>query len=408
MPKITRLETHKPILPAGKKVAAYARVSKDTEQLMRSLSAQVSYYSSLIQSTPGWDYAGVYVDAGITGTSATARPEFQRLIADCEAGKIDIVLTKSISRFARNTVDLLATVRHLKELGVEVRFEREKINTFTGDGEVMLSILASFAAEESVSLSNNIKWVFKKKFESGEIHSHQKMLGYRWEGDERLIVPEEAEVVRFVFAEYLAGKSYTAIARELDEKGVKSIHGAEHFPFASVKLILTTEEYTGCQVMQKEHNVTPKRQRRNRGEVPMYKIDDHHAAIIDRETFDRVQTLMAERRAENERKNKLESPFSGMIVCGKCGGKFSGHRTPTSRKNDDSKFVTWRCVVKNGPNHRCDCRDWHNPELFAASEAILGDGSLEENLKRVACIKAYDEKLIFEMKNGRIQSWHRK
>ena len=179
MPKITRLEASKPVLEAKKKVAAYARVSKDTEQLMHSLSAQVSHYSTLIQNTPGWDYAGVYVDAGITGTSAAARPEFQRMIADCEAGKIDIVLTKSISRFARNTVDLLATVRHLKELGVEVRFEREKINTFTGDGEVMLSILASFAEEESVSLSKNIKWVFKKKFENGEVHSHQKMLGYQ-------------------------------------------------------------------------------------------------------------------------------------------------------------------------------------------------------------------------------------
>ena len=407
MPKITRLEASKPVLEAKKKVAAYARVSKDTEQLMHSLSAQVSHYSTLIQNTPGWDYAGVYVDAGITGTSAAARPEFQRMIADCEAGKIDIVLTKSISRFARNTVDLLATVRHLKELGVEVRFEREKINTFTGDGEVMLSILASFAEEESVSLSKNIKWVFKKKFENGEVHSHQKMLGYRWEGDERLIVPEEAETVRFIFAEYLAGKSYNAIAKELDEKGVKSIHGAEHFPFASVKLILTTEEYVGCQVMQKEHNITPKRQRRNRGEVPMYKVDGHHAAIIDRETFDRVQALMAERKAENEQRNKLDSPFTGLIICGKCGSSVSGHRTPTSRKNGDSRFVTWRCGKRNR-QQGCDCRDWHNPELFAAAEAILGDGDLAESLKRVACIKAYDEKLIFELKNGRIQSWHRK
>lgn len=407
MPKITRIEAAKPTLPARKRVAAYARVSKDTEQLMRSLSAQVSYYSDLIQKTPGWEYAGVYVDAGITGTSAAARPEFQRLIADCEAGKINIVLTKSISRFARNTVDLLATVRHLKELGVEVRFERERISTFTGDGEVMLSILASFAEEESVSLSRNIKWVFKKKFEHGEVHSHQKMLGYRWEGDERLIVPEEAEIVRFVFNEYLAGKSYIAIARELDERGMKSVHGAERFPFARVKLILKTEEYTGCQVMQKEHNISPKRQRLNRGEVPMFKVDGHHAAIIDRETFDRVQALMAERSVENSRRKRLESPFSGMIICGKCGCSFCGHRTPTSRKNGDSLFVTWRCSNRNRQKG-CDCADWHNPELLAAADAILGNGELLERLRLVERIRAYDDKLIFDMKNGRKQVWRRK
>ena len=157
MPKITIIEGQKPILPPKKKVAAYARVSKDTEQLMHSLSTQVSYYSDLIQRTPGWEYAGVYVDAGITGTSAAARPQFQRMIADCEAGKIDIVLTKSISRFARNTVELLATVRHLKELGIEVRFEKENIWTFDSKGELLLTIMSSLAQEESRSISENVK-----------------------------------------------------------------------------------------------------------------------------------------------------------------------------------------------------------------------------------------------------------
>ena len=407
MPKITVIEGRKPILPAKKKVAAYARVSKDTEQLMHSLSAQVSYYSDLIQRTPGWEYAGVYVDAGITGTSAAARPEFQRMISDCEAGKIDIVLTKSISRFARNTVDLLATVRRLKELGIEVRFEKERINSLTGDGEVMLSILASFAEQESVSLSNNIKWTFQKKFKNGEVHSHQKMLGYRWDGDERLVVPEEAETVRFIFSEYLAGKSYHAIARELDAKGVKSVHGAEHFPFASVKLILKTEEYTGCMVMQKEHNISPKRQRLNRGELPKYKVDDHHEAIIDRETFDRVQEIMAERSAKSERQKGLDSPFAGLLHCGKCGRSVCGHRTPTSRQNGDSRFVTWRCVGKNN-GRKCDSRDAHNEELFAAAKSILGTTATAESLENVKGILMYDEKLVFELRNGRKLVWHRK
>ena len=233
------------------------------------------------------------------------------------------------------------------------------------------------------------------------------MLGYRWEGDHRVIVPEEANIVRFIFSEYLAGKSYIAIARELDERGMKSVHGAEHFPFASVKTILKTEEYTGCQVMQKEYNISPKRQRLNRGEVPMYKVDGHHAAIIDRETFERVQALMAERAVENARKRKLESPFSRLIVCGKCGCSYCGHRTPTSRQNGDCAFVTWRCCKRNN-NRGCDCRDWHNPELFAAAEGVLGGGDLTESLQRVARIVAHDDKLVFEMTNGRKQVWRRK
>ncbi len=407
MPKITFIEGQKPVLPRKKKVAAYARVSRDTEQLMHSLSAQVSYYSDLIQRTPGWDYAGVYVDAGITGTSAAARPEFQRLIADCEAGKIDIVLTKSISRFARNTVDLLATVRRLKELGVEVRFEKERIHSLTGDGEVMLTVLASFAEQESVSLSNNIKWTFQKKFRNGEVHSHQKMLGYRWEGDKRLVIPEEAEIVRFIFREYISGKSYTAIARELDEKGVKSVHGAGHFPFASVKLILRTEEYTGCMVMQKEYNISPKRQRLNRGELPKYMVDGHHEAIIDRETFGQVQEIMAERSAKRESRKGLDSPFAGLIRCGECGCSVCGHRTRTSRKNGDSRFVTWRCVGKNNGG-KCGCRDAHNEELFAAAESILGAGATAESLESVKTIRMHDEKLVFELRNGRKTVWRRK
>jgi DNA invertase Pin-like site-specific DNA recombinase len=344
------------------------------------------------------------VDAGITGTSVTARPEFQRMVADCEEGKINIVLTKSISRFARNTVDLLSTGRHLKELGVEVRFEKENISSLSGDGEVMLSILASFAEQESVNLSNNIKWTFLKKFKNGEVHSHQKMLGYRWEGDERLVVPEEAEIVRFVFSEYLAGKSYVAIARELDEKGVKSVHGAESFPSASVKLILKTEEYTGCIVMQKVHNISPKRQRLNRGELPKFKVDDHHKAIIDRETFDRVQTIMAERAAKNEGRKGLGSPFAGLIRCGKCGRSVCGHRTPTSLQNGDSRFVTWRCVGKNNGG-KCDCKDAYNEELFTVLQSIFG--SEDADLRCVKRIQMHDEKLVFEMNNGRKETWRR-
>lgn len=158
MKKISRIEPAFPALPKRKKAAAYARVSRDTERLMNSVSAQISYYSSLIQGNPEWEYAGVYADCGISGTDISKRDEFIRMLADCEAGKIDIILCKSISRFARNTVDLLETVRHLKELGIEVRFEKEHINSLSEDGELMLSLLASFAQEESRSISENCKW----------------------------------------------------------------------------------------------------------------------------------------------------------------------------------------------------------------------------------------------------------
>lgn len=184
MRKITKLERRTPALPSRKRVAAYARVSKDTERLMHSVSEQVSYYSKLIQKNPEWEYAGVYADKGITGTLTSMRDEFQRMLSDCEAGKIDIILTKSISRFARNTVDLLETVRHLKSIGVEVRFEKEKINTFSEDGELMLSLLASFAQEESMSISENSKWGIRKRFESGEIGAANKhILGYRYDDE---------------------------------------------------------------------------------------------------------------------------------------------------------------------------------------------------------------------------------
>ena len=174
MPKITKIEPGIKALPAKKKVAAYARVSKDTERLMHSVSAQVSYYSDLIQKNPEWEYAGVYADSGITGTLVAGRSEFVRLLEDCEAGRIDIILCKSISRFARNTVDLLNTVRRLKEIGVEVRFEKEQINSMSGDGELMLSILASFAQEESRSISENVKWGIRKRFKNGEIGAANK------------------------------------------------------------------------------------------------------------------------------------------------------------------------------------------------------------------------------------------
>ena len=195
MRKITRLEPTQPVLTPKKRVAAYARVSMESERLQHSLSAQISYYNEKIQKNPDWLFAGVYADNGISGTGTEKREEFNRLIADCDAGNIDLVLTKSISRFARNTVDLLETVRHLKEIGVEVWFERENIHSLDGDGELMLSILASFAQEESRSISENVRWATIKRFKQGIPNGKFTIFGYEWQDDKLVIIPEEAEII---------------------------------------------------------------------------------------------------------------------------------------------------------------------------------------------------------------------
>ncbi|MBQ2726233.1 MAG: recombinase family protein, partial [Clostridia bacterium] len=225
MRKIEKIEQKKPQIPTEKRVAAYARVSMESERLQHSLSVQISYYSDLIQKHPGWKYAGVYADDGITGTKLNAREEFNRMIADCEAGKIDIILTKSISRFARNTVDLLNTVRHLKDLGISVQFEKEHIDSLTEDGELMLTLLASFAQEEVRSLSDNVKWATRKRFEQGIPNGRFTVYGYRWEGDQLVIVPEEAAVVKRIYQDFLDGKSRLETERELAAEGITTRKG---------------------------------------------------------------------------------------------------------------------------------------------------------------------------------------
>lgn len=223
MAKVNRIEPKIPALKKRQKVAAYARVSMETDRLAHSLSAQVSYYNDLIQSNPEWEFAGVYADFGISGTGTAKREEFNRLIADCEAGKINIILTKSISRFARNTVDLLSTVRHLKEIGVEVRFEKENIHSFSGDGELMLSILASFAQEEVRSLSENSKWGIRKTYQNGtDGVRNKKVLGYRYDGEKYVVREDEAEIVRFIFEQTAAGVAASDILAELKKRGAKS------------------------------------------------------------------------------------------------------------------------------------------------------------------------------------------
>ena len=345
MANIRKIEAVVPVLPTRKKVAAYARVSMETERLHHSLSAQVSYYSDLIQRNPEWEYIGVYADNFITGTTTDKRAEFQRMLEDCESGKIDIILTKSISRFARNTVDLLETVRHLKELGISVRFEKENIDSLSGDGEVMLTLLASFAQEEIISLSNNVKWGIRKRFEKGEPNFRNNILGYNWVGDHLEIVPEEAAVVRRIFQNFLDGKSRLETERELNSEGITT-KGGYKWCDSNIKVILSNITYTGNLLLQKEYIADPitKKRKKNHGELPQYFVEDTHDAIIDMETFQYVQNEMARRKELGALANKSLniSCFTGKIKCPYCGLSYMHNR----RVKNGHEQEYWNCGSK--------------------------------------------------------------
>lgn len=389
MLKISSLESEFSLPPKRKRVAAYARVSVGTERLIHSLSAQVSYYSDLIQSNPTWDYAGVYADCGVSGTSTAHRTEFKRLLADCEAGKIDIVLTKSISRFARNTLDLLQIIRHLKELGVEVRFEKENINSLSGDGELMLTLLASFAQEESRSISENIKWSIRKRFEAGIPNGRFRVFGYRWDGDRLVIKPDEAAVVRRIYQNFLDGKSRLETERELAAEGITTLNGCRWVD-SSIKEVLTNITYTGNLLFQKEFTVDPlsHKKRVNRGELPQYFVEDSHEAIISKEVFDYVQSEMARRRELGCFANKHLnlSCFSTKIKCGNCGKSYL-----RSARNG-GQYALWQCGSKKGNGKvSCGAKDIPEVQLTRVCSEVLGLSEFQpdvfsERVKRVEVI----------------------
>lgn len=301
MREVTKVMPLIPELERKKRVAAYARVSLDSERLMHSLSAQVSYYSDYIQKNPHWIYAGVYADEGISGTQTDKRDEFNRLMKDCEDGKIDIILVKSISRFARNTVDLLSSVRHLKSLGIEVRFEKENINSMSNDGELMLSILASFAQEESRSISENVKWGTRKRFEKGIPNGRVRVFGYKWEDDILVVVPEEAEIVKRIYSEFIGGKVPRAIANGLNDNGITTRMGCKWSDFG-IRTILQNVTYTGNMLLQKVFVDDPitKHRKTNRGELPRYFVENTHEPIIEKNIFDKAQAEFEKRSRRNK------------------------------------------------------------------------------------------------------------
>ena len=284
MERIVQKVKFPPRQPKLKRVAAYARVSSGKDAMLHSLAAQVEYYSTYIRRHPGWEYVGVYADEAKTGTK-DSREQFQQLLTDCKAGKIDHIITKSISRMARNTVTLLETVRELKNLGISVYFEEQNINTGTADGELMLSILASYAQEESLSASENQKWRVRQNFENGQPW-RGFMLGYRYKDGQYIVVPEEAEIVRSIYADFLGGKGVTAIMKRLNKEGILTQQGFTWHKSAITR-ILKNYTYTGNLLLQtkfRENHLT-KRTLVNHGQLPQYHATDTHEAIIDIGTY---------------------------------------------------------------------------------------------------------------------------
>lgn len=386
-----------PARPAPKltKVAAYARVSSGKDAMHHSLSAQVSYYSNMIQKHPGWAYAGVYADEAKTGTK-DSRENFQRLLADCQEGKIDLVITKSVSRFARNTVTLLETVRQLKELGVDVFFEEQNIHTLSADGELMLTILASYAQEESRSASENQKWRIRKNFREGKPWNGV-MLGYRQQNGKYIVVSEEAEIVRRIYAEYLDGKGLEAIVNGLNADGVLTQKGYTWHK-GPVSRILRNSNYTGNLLLQRfysENHIT-KRKCANDGELPKYAAADTHEAIISPEIFAAVQEEIATRAEKFTPKppQKERYPYTGLIVCGKCGKHYRRKVTATG--------PVWICSTYNSKG-KAACPSKQIPE------PILMDLTADMALGDITEICAEDgNRLVFSFADGHksVKQWH--
>ena len=363
---IQQVEFALPKQPQATRVAAYGRVSRDGDAMRHSLSQQISYYSDMIQKHPGWFFSGIYADEAITGTIALERPNFQRLLADCRARKIDLVIVKSVSRFARNTVDFLATVRELKELGVDIFFEEQNLHTKSSDGELMLTILASYAQEESRSVSENMKWRIKKNFTEG-MPWNATLLGYRYKDGKYEVVPEEAEVVKRIFDEYLSGKGQLAIAKELNDEGIPTRFD-NAWGRSSVGKILRNYTYTGNLLLQKvfrEDHLT-KKTVKNQGQLPQYHALEAHEPIISMETYEAVQLEIAKRekhyRKESGTKKKTY-PFSGLIVCEKCGKHYARKTTATG--------IVWICQTYDSYGKKaCPAKQIPDEKLTAACADI--------------------------------------
>ena len=337
------------------RVAAYARVSTDNEDQLVSLETQIKHYESYINANTDWEFAGLYYDEGITGTKKEKRPELLRMISDCENKIIDFIVTKSISRFARNTTDCLELVRKLISLGVFIYFEKENINTGSMESELMLSILSGLAESESVSISENSKWSIQRRFQNGTYKISYPPFGYDTVDGKLSINESQAEIVRFIFSEILTGKGTHKIANNLNSRNVPTKRGGR-WTSTTVRGIVGNEKYTGDAIFQKTYTDQHFNRHYNNGEKDQYLIKNHHEAIISHEDFEAAQAVIEQRGKEKGVVNDHEKyqnryPFSGKIVCGQCGGKFK-RRVHSSGK----RYIAWCCTTHISDIESCSMK----------------------------------------------------
>ncbi|MDF9409675.1 MAG: hypothetical protein A4E52_00796 [Pelotomaculum sp. PtaB.Bin013] len=350
---IASLETNK------LRVCAYARVSSDSEDQLNSFIAQVNHYTELIKGNEEWEFVDVYADEGLTGTRADKREDFQRMLKDCRKGKIDRILTKSISRFARNTKDCLQTLRELKILGVEVEFEKERINTGKITSEMMVSFFSSAAQEESMSISSNMKLGCRGRMRKGTYVNPSVPCGYRFVNRELMIREDEAEVVRRIFASYLAGKGIDEIAAELTKDKVPKKDGGTKWYYDGVFYILTNERYIGDTLLQKKFttDTLPFKLIRNKGQKDRYYIHNSHEAIVSRSDFEQVKLLLEKRKTIHLfQQTSRQYPLSRKIRCGECGHTFK-------RKVCNGKTY-WVCRSHDQGKDRCGIKRIEEPEFY--------------------------------------------
>lgn len=356
IPAIAEMQGESRIDMRPKRVAAYCRVSTDREEQEHSFETQKAMYTEMIMMKPTWQMAGIYADEGITGTVAKKRPGFMKMIEDCRKGKIDMIVTKSVSRFSRNNLDCLMYVRELKQLGIPIIFEKEGINTIQVSSELLLTLFGALSQAESESISMNVKLGIRQSLKNGNVRfSYKTFLGYRKGVDgQPEIVPEQADIVRRIYNDFLAGATYLEIAKRLTEENVPTMGGGNRWFSERIKSILKNEKYKGDALLQKTYITDPisKRVKKNNGELPMYYVENSHPAIIERRIFDRVQEEIARRAGKKKVKQtgtKTElGRYSGkyalteLLYCGECGTPY--RRCTWSR--DGKKKIVWRCVSR--------------------------------------------------------------
>ncbi len=398
MPKVTAipptktLYTQQPIERVGKtRVAAYARVSTDLEQQQSSYKAQMDYFTELITSNPEWEFAGMYADDGITATSMKNRDGFNAMIKDALDGKIDSIITKSVSRFARNTVDSLTTIRQLKERGIDVYFEKENIHTLDAKGELLITIMSSMAQEESRSISENCTWGIRKRMREGKFRlSYKNFLGYDQGPDGKPMINEEqAKVVRRIFSEYISGRASTAIARDLQEEGIPTASGQGKWDSSTIMRILQNEKYKGDVLIQKTYtkDYLTHKQVKNNGELPSYYIENDHEPIVSKEVFELAQVV---RESKKKKDAYRKNVYCNKLVCAECGGKFA--KSGWKRKNVSEIYI---CINRYGPLHLLCSTPSVTPDM--AEAAFLK--ALNKAIKDKDRVLRMTEKRIEELKS---------